>query len=208
MSIPRWGTFQDFRRRCEEPFQDTNKKTNTENQLTLLRQGSKTAKEFFQEFDQLAFAAGYTDTHHDDVLVRLLHEAIHSNIIDLVYGQSTLPTNYWAWKTQILAIDGLQRCRADQKKSQARFFPHHPNITHKPDVPTPVPQVKTRTGTTYSGSGMKMDVDKAKVEGRCFKCGKVGHIACNCPERKIQVRATTQEEQEDQTEKGFQEAQQ
>ena len=167
---------------CEEAFRDTNKKTNTENQLTLLRQGSKTAEEFFQEFDQLAFTAGYTDTHHDDVLIRLLHEAIHSRVIDLVYGQPTLPTDYRAWKAQFLAIDGLQRRQADQRKSQAQFFPHRPNITRKPDAPATVPQIKTGTGVTYGGVGMKMDIDKAKSEGRCFKCGKIGHISRNCPE--------------------------
>ena len=53
-----------------------------------------------------------------------------------------------------------------------------------------------------------MDLDKARTEGRCFKCGKVGHISRNCPERKVQVRATAQEGQENQMEKGFQEAQQ
>ena len=107
--ILNWGTFKAFHRRCEEAFQDTNKKTNAENQLTLLRQGSKMAEEFFQEFNQLAFTAGYTNTHHNDVLICLLHKAIHNKVINLVYSQPTLPTNYWAWKTQILAINGLQR---------------------------------------------------------------------------------------------------
>ena len=93
MSLPRWGTFQDFRQKCEEAFQDTNKKTNAENQLTLLRQGSKTAKEFFQEFNLLVFTAGYTDTHHDNVLIRLLHKAIHDKVIDLVYSQPALPSS-------------------------------------------------------------------------------------------------------------------
>ena len=206
--ILKWGTFRDFRQRCEEAFQDTNKKTNAENQLTLLRQSSKTAEEFFQEFNQLAFAAGYTDTHHDDVLVQLLHEAIHSKTIDLIYSQTTLPANYRAWKTQILSINGLQRRRAEQKRSQAQFTPHRPNITRKPETPATVPIIKTGTGVTYGGQGMKMDLDKARAEGRCFSCGEVGHISCNCPKKKVRVRATTQEEQENQMEKGFQEVQQ
>ena len=208
MSLPRWGTFADFRQKCEEAFQDTNKKANAENQLMLLRQGSKTAEEFFQEFDLLAFAAGYTDTHHDNVLIRLLHKAIHDKVIDLVYSQTTLPTNYQAWKAQILAINGLQRCHADQKKAQTQFTPYRPNITCKPDTPTVVPQTKMGTGVTYGRQGLKMDLDKAKAEGRCFSCGEIGHISRNCPKRKIQVRVTMQEEQENQMEKGFQEAQQ
>ena len=206
--ILRWGTFRDFRQRCEEAFRDTNKKTNAENQLTLLRQGSKTAEEFFQEFDQLAFTAGYTDTHHDDVLVRLLHEAIHSRTIDLIYSQTNLPDGYRAWKTQVLAIDGLQRRRAEQKKAQSQFIPHRPNITRKPEISATIPQIKTGTGITYGGQGMKMDLDKARSEGRCFSCGEIGHISRNCPKKKVRVRAITQEEQENQTEKGFQEVQQ
>ena len=55
---------------------------------------------------------------------------------------------------------------------------------------------------------MKMDLDKAKMEGRCFSCGEVGHISRNFPNKKMRVRATMQEEQENETEKGFQEAQQ
>ena len=107
---------------------------------------------------------------------------------------------------QILAIDGLQRRQANQKKAQGQFPPYRPNVARKPEAT--VPQVKTGTGITYGGSGLKMDVDKAKVEGRCFSCGEAGHISRNCPKKKVRVRVTTQEEQENQTEKGFQEAQQ
>jgi hypothetical protein len=47
---------------------------------------------------------------------------------------------------QILTIDGLQRHQAEQKKSQVHFTTNRPNaIIKKPD--TPVPQVKTGTGT-------------------------------------------------------------
>jgi hypothetical protein len=105
-----YGVFHDFQAQCETAFQDTNKKSNAKNQLMLLKQGSKTAEEFFQEFDQLKFAARYTNRHHDDVLVKLLHDAIRNTTINHIYTQSLLPADYQAWKTQILAIDGLQRC--------------------------------------------------------------------------------------------------
>ena len=53
-----------------------------------------------------------------------------------------------------------------------------------------------------------MDIDKAKGEGRCFKCGKVGHISCNCQDQKIEVWAVTQKEVEEKTQEGFQDTQQ
>lgn len=37
-----------------------------------------------------------------------------------------------------------------------------------------------------------MDIDKARREGLCFKCGDQGHIGRNCPHNKpAQVRAAT-----------------
>jgi hypothetical protein len=205
--ITTWGMYSDFRRECNAAFQDTNKKTNAENQLMLLKQGGKTAEEFFQEFDQLAFTAGYTDTYHDDVLVKLLHDAIRNTTIDHIYTQYPLPADYQAWKTQILAIDGLQRRRAEQKKSQAHFTINKPaqHFVRKPDAP--VTQTKTGTGTVYGGQGQKMDLDKAKAEGLCFRCGGKGHMSRNCQTKGTQVRAVVIKD-DDKKQEDFQETQQ
>jgi Retrotransposon gag protein len=50
---PNWGSINDFETILKNTFGDQNKKTNAENQLALLQQGTKTAEEYFQEFDQL-----------------------------------------------------------------------------------------------------------------------------------------------------------
>ena len=43
-----------------------------------------------------------------------------------------------------------------------------------------------------------MDVDRAKNEGACFKCGENGHLSRNCPKNKrFNVRALVQEMTED-----------
>jgi hypothetical protein len=206
-AVPTWGSFGDFQRECNAAFQDTNKKTNAENQLMLLKQGSKTAEEFFQELDQLKFTAGYTDRHHEDVLVKLLHDAIKNTTIDHIYTQSPLPASYQTWKTQILAIDGLQRRRAEQKKSQAHFTINKPaqHFVKRPDAP--VTQTKTGTGTVYGGQGQKMDLDKAKAEGLCFRCGGKGHMSRNCPTKGTQVRAVVIKD-DDKKQEDFQETQQ
>ena len=88
---PNWGNMADFRRRCDKAFGDPNKRTNMESQLGLLKQGGKTAEEFFQEFEQLRITAQYTDPHHDTILIKYLHEAIRTSTIDNIYRQPTLP---------------------------------------------------------------------------------------------------------------------
>jgi hypothetical protein len=49
--VVNWGTTDDFYEICERTFGDQNKKPNAGSQLALLRQGSRTAEEYFQEFD-------------------------------------------------------------------------------------------------------------------------------------------------------------
>jgi hypothetical protein len=91
-----WGTLATSDRLFDESFQDKNKKSNAENQITLLKQGSKTAEEFFQEFDQVAYIVGYNDGYHGDILIKLIKDAIYNSIIDLIYNAGTLPETYAA----------------------------------------------------------------------------------------------------------------
>jgi hypothetical protein len=197
-----WGTDADLETKMRAAFGDKNKKSNAENQIMLLKQGSKTAEEYFQEFGQLAYVAGYNDTHHDDILIKLARDAVHTHIIDSIYQSDTLPTDFAAWQTKIINIDNLARQRKEQKKMHAPQTFHRPTtIVKKPDTP----HVKTGTGITFGGSGQRMDVDKAKAEGRCFKCGEKGHMAKYCPNKaKFQVRNITEApEQPEQNEEDF-----
>ena len=56
---PNWGTLTAFKEKCEAAFGDQNKKSSAEHQLALLKQGTKSTEEYFQEFDQLVRTAGY-----------------------------------------------------------------------------------------------------------------------------------------------------
>ena len=48
---------------------------------------------------------------------------------------------------------------------------------------------KMGTGITYNGTGQKMDINKARQSGLCFKCSKLGHISRNYPDKKaFQIR--------------------
>ena len=133
---PNWGSINDFQTILESTFRDQNKKTNAENQLALLQQGTKTAEEYFQEFDQLVQTAGY-QRNHDDVLIRYLHEQVRQNIIDKIYSSGHLPYTYIGWRTMIIDIDGLDRRWAEQKKALTAQY------SHKPTPPTSFPKTTT-----------------------------------------------------------------
>jgi Zinc knuckle/Retrotransposon gag protein len=190
-SEPNWGSAADFEAQCRAIFGNQNKKPNAENQLAQMRQSTRTAEEYFQEFDQLVRTAGYQQ-NHDDVLVKYLHEQVKTSIIDKVYSSGQLPTSYQEWRAAIINIDGLERRRAEQKKAWSM---QHPQKLPSPgSYPKTTTEKRTGTGVTYTGQGQKMDVDQAKAKGLCFRCGKPGHMARNCPDKpKFQVRALTAE---------------
>jgi Retrotransposon gag protein len=103
---PNWGSAADFEVQCQSIFGDQNKRPNTENQLALLQQGTKTAEEYFQEFDQLVRTAGYQQ-NHDNVLIKYLHEQVKWSIVDKIYSSGHLPNTYQEWRSAIINVDGL-----------------------------------------------------------------------------------------------------
>ena len=219
MSPKDWGTLVTFNRLFDEAFKDKNKKSKAKNQIALLKQGSKTAEEFFTKFNQVAYIAGYNDGHHGNILIKLIKDAIHNNIIDSIYNAGSLPDTYTAWKVRITNIDDLQRQQAVEKKSYVPTMVHKTIVVDKSAATTAnVPTQRMGTGTTYGGAGQKMDIDKVRQSGLCFRCSKPGHISRNCPDKKgFQIRSiveglTDEEKKElkkelENPKQGFQEAQ-
>ena len=113
-------------------------------------------EEFFQEFNQLAYIAGYNDGHHGDILIKLIKDTIHNSIINSIYNAGTLPDTYAAWIVGITNIDNLQHQWAVKKKSHAPTVVHKTIVVNKMAAAN-VPTQKTGTGIIYGGVGQKMD---------------------------------------------------
>ncbi|KIM84415.1 hypothetical protein PILCRDRAFT_6644 [Piloderma croceum F 1598] len=73
-----WGTLNSFQEKCKLTFNDQNKKSSAKHQLALLKQRTRTAEEYFQEFDQLVRTAGY-QRGHNDVLIKYIHEHVRNS---------------------------------------------------------------------------------------------------------------------------------
>jgi hypothetical protein len=47
----------------------------------------------------------------------------------------------------------------------------------------------TSAGAIRKAAVTDAEKEKYKAEGRCFKCGKQGHLSRNCPDRQTQIRS-------------------
>lgn len=185
-AVPVPESYVDFMAKLDLGFTNPNEQPDAQAKLSSLRQGSKTVEEFFLEFDTLRRLAGYA-SGHDAYLIELLEKALHREIITTIYASDTLPTTFDSWRKKATNIGGLQQRLHRITKSTWAPRPNtttqHPRPTAPGHTSSPVNDRRDATGTTFGGMGQKMDVSKARAEGRCFKCGEQGHISRFCPAR-------------------------
>lgn len=188
-------TWAAFAQLLQERFVDSNQARQAQIKIENLKQGKDTAEEFFQNFEILKTQAGYAAD--DAYLIKLLEQNVQESIIDKIYNREQLPEGYEAWKKAIITHDSLWQRRQESKKlsagapSRAHALPLQQKDTARTSLNTDRELVIQRNGTgvTYRGSGMPMDIDRAKRQVLCFTCGQRGHKAFECPTRKkMEVR--------------------
>ncbi|EGN96638.1 hypothetical protein SERLA73DRAFT_75519 [Serpula lacrymans var. lacrymans S7.3] len=162
----RWAIFE---RRLTEAFKNNYKEEEAQNQILQLKQGSKTARDVFLEFDSLQRRAGYRD---DSILITLLKRNMNYTLVDKLYVSGLPPSRYKEWRKLLLNYDQIWRKTEKQKKGY--FGQTERTGARKEDGGGKKAHsgTKDRTGTVYSGAGQPMEIDKARYrkEGLCFKC--------------------------------------
>ncbi|PFH44830.1 hypothetical protein AMATHDRAFT_165929 [Amanita thiersii Skay4041] len=138
-------------------FGDPNKQATAIQEITTIRQGSKSAEEHIQLFKQSYMRSGYGE-------VAGIHEfkrSLNSPLLDKCMAVPELPTTLDKWYELVIRLDRQWRQAVAERKMFA-----------------------TRGGSS-TGTGSQtaqrdpnaMQVDRNRGPLRCYNCGQAGHMA-------------------------------
>ncbi len=181
-----YPTYEDLKNELNARFRKDSDAQIKYMQWEKLRQTTyQEGHQFFQKFKELAYHARVRD--NQQVMLDQIKKAtcdMSKNTIYLADGE--VPTTYEGWKACLLRIDynwHLKRAEGNvagqtDSKPQAQKMA---TPQKGGQASTYMLEKKTATGMTYGGCGAPMDINTARAAAMCFRCGKLGHFKCDCP---------------------------
>ena len=166
-----------------------------EKELSALKQGKGMVEDYLVRLKQLAMQAGYDTKTHAKTLIRLMQQNLKNDVVEYVErAKPDLLENddFRKWENTLIRADQVLREIEERKRGSWDVSTKYgnaaqwPRTTSVPKQNTTVPPVQTQGGFiqnqpapihpnqvgTFGGSGVPMDIGKARAEGKCFKCGK------------------------------------
>ena len=188
--------WNDFEQAFCAAFTDTTKKQSAHAKLHALKMRIGGLDDYTAVFEHLAALAGYDLL--DQGVIHLYAKGLERGLLSTILHRQKTPETYVQWKESMRnELKVMERCHAmldSDKRKYGWVLPrtmqrrnghsntprHHPNDE---TVPMDVnPPVFTRVSHAYSDD----DKQRYMEQGLCFRCGKKGHQACQCPNRKEQ----------------------
>ena len=160
-----------FLSKLEALFVDTAEVQRSWAALARLKQGSRTALEFFSEFKKLQFLSNYTSAQ-DPVLIQFIRQNVNETIIDKILNSEDLPESYDEWRDRVIRLNQIWQDRQVEKKfwCSGGGYLAQGNAAPKKKESSSEPTLKDDDA---------MQVDRRKGI-TCFNCGRKGHIAKDC----------------------------
>jgi hypothetical protein len=145
-------------------FSMGNKKETAQWKIKSFKQGNRHIADFLIEFHVLKTTSKTDDAH----AIFLLKKNIRQDIIKTIlsYPPAAIPDTLTEW------LEAIKSIRMGYKVNKMRK------------------NIRTKSGITYGGSGLPMEIGKRKFlwndkgEPKCYKCESYGHMGKNCPNKK------------------------
>ena len=181
-----YGTWADFKSEFKKKFITQDDKAGAIQELSTMKQGSKTADEFNNEFQSAVARAGVTDFA---VLKGYYENAINRPLLLKIYSKGEAPDNINGYYKAASNHDNLYRRlqtvasregNHDKKPNQGfNRFKQRTTTTSVTTTATPTP------GQPTQGPPKLTPEERARciAQGLCLACRKPGHYANNCPNR-------------------------
>jgi hypothetical protein len=197
-----FSTWDEFEQRLRTNFGDPLRSAEAQRQISRIKQGSRTAQEFFIDFENLRAESGFNDAGVVFALKNALRPAVRDEASRrLPTPLNGLPASYEFWKTVVLQVDHDLRANAADNAfftgdpyGPRQYTPGYaPRNTGSSSTTAPTATstnnapAATTTATANTTSRAANQVARAL---RCWNCGGTGHISKDCKtERKERTRA-------------------
>ena len=170
----KYPTFDDLKANFIRSFITTDDKGEAMRQLQELKQ-TGSLDDYIQKFLMLISRAQITDF---EASKSYFVKGLGKTMLDKISWQSTLPTDMPGWYALVRQLDQTHRYIQSLRGGHSASYSKAQGSAASADVPMEIDALRLS----------KEDRERFFREGRCFQCGKEGHISKDCPTKRGQPR--------------------